>query len=46
LIFVFSLRRPVTLRAAWLVHQPARMTFRHSMLLPRMEHCLTASFRA
>jgi hypothetical protein len=46
LIFVCSLRRLVALHAAWLIHQSARMSFCHPMLLLRMIHRPTASLRA
>src|SRR6516164_7992688 len=46
LIFVFPLGRSVALRAAWLIHQPARMTLRHATSLLRMDHRPATSFRA
>ena len=44
-ILVFALCRLVALRAAWLIHQPARMSLTHPMLT-RMAHRTTPSFRA
>jgi hypothetical protein len=46
LIFVVSLCRPVALRAAWLLHHPARMPFTQPMRVTRMVHRTASSFRA
>ena len=45
-IFVFTLCRLVALRAAWLIHQLARSPLTDAMLLLRMAHRTTPSFRA
>jgi len=44
-IFVFALCQQVTLRAAWLVHQPARPALTHAMSL-RMARRTAPSLRA
>ena len=44
-IFVVPLRRPVTLRAAWLFHHSARPPFTHALFLS-MIHPTAPSIRA
>ena len=44
--FVVSLRRPVALGAAWLLHHTARQPFAHPMPITRMDHRTAPSFRA
>ena len=44
-IFVFALCQLIALRAAWLVHQPARPPFTHALFLS-MIHRTAPSFRA
>jgi hypothetical protein len=41
-----KLCRPVALRAAWLIHQPARSPFTDPMHLECMIGCTTPSLRA
>jgi hypothetical protein len=45
-IFVFALCRMVALRAAWLLHHPARMPLTHPMRVTRMAYRTAPSFRA
>jgi hypothetical protein len=45
-IFVFTPDRTITLRAAWLVRQPASPALRHPMLLLCMGRCDPSSLRA
>ena len=45
-IFIVSLRRPVALGAAWLLHHTARQPLAHPMRITRMQHRTAPSFRA